>query len=120
MFQCARAGLAAVDRYQDLHLRGPPNIGCNSTLSPRRRMRPTGRPRVGHPVPACPGRAWLCVGSAMAIDPTAKKLACGLALTLSLATVAAHAAPEAGARIRLAVIGDSDSHAYHDRLRFSG
>jgi len=56
----------------------------------------------------------------MAIDPTAKKLACGLALTLSLATVAAHAAPEAGARIRLAVIGDSDSHAYHDRLRFSG
>lgn len=56
----------------------------------------------------------------MAIDPTAKKLACALMLTLSLATGGAHAAPEAGARIRLAVIGDSDSHSYHDRLRFSG
>ncbi|MGY1409745.1 hypothetical protein ACW5EG_09240 [Luteimonas sp. A611] len=56
----------------------------------------------------------------MAIDPTAKKLACALMLTLSLATGAAHAALEEGARIRLAVVGDSDSHSYHDRLRFSG
>lgn len=56
----------------------------------------------------------------MAIDPTAKKLACALMLTLSLATGAAHAAPGEGARLRLGVVGDSDSHSYHDRLRFSG
>ena len=56
----------------------------------------------------------------MAIDPSAKKLACGLMLTLSLAMSAAGAAPEQDTRIRLAVIGDSDSHAYHDRVRFSG
>jgi len=56
----------------------------------------------------------------MAIDPTTKKLACGLMLALTLVMAAARAAPEEGARIRLAVVGDSDSHSYHDRLRFNG